>query len=152
MSSSRPPPQARTASGTCPRAPRALVIEDAAELREVLALELELAGFVTASAADGQQGLEIVQRLEPDAIVLDLMLPTLSGFVVARSVRALKHGQNAAIVALSGLTSEAMRMEALSVGCDVYVAKPVSPAEVVVHVRYARAQRRSTVANIVRKS
>jgi DNA-binding response OmpR family regulator len=151
MSSSRPP-QARTASGTCPRAPRALVIEDAAELREVLALELELAGFVTASAADGQQGLEIARRLEPDAIVLDLMLPTLSGFAVALSVRALEHGQNVAIVALSGLTSEALRMEALSVGCDVYLAKPVSPAAVVAHVLHALAQRRSTVADVARKS
>src|SRR5580692_584716 len=151
MSSSRPP-GARTTSGTSPRAPRALVIEDAGELRELLALELELAGFVTDRASDGQQGLEMVRRLEPDAIVLDLMLPALSGFGVARSVRALECGQNVAIVALSGLTSEALRMEALSVGCDVCLAKPVVPSAVVWHVRHALAQRRSTVADVALKS
>jgi|HubBroStandDraft_1064217.scaffolds.fasta_scaffold23162_3 two-component system cell cycle response regulator DivK len=151
MSSSRLPRPRRT-SGTCSRAPRALVIEAVGELRELLALELELAGFVTDRAADGQRGLEMAQRLEPDAIVLDLMLPTLSGFGVARSVRALEHGQNVAIVALSGLTSEALRMEALSVGCDVYLTKPVVPSAVVWHVRHALAQRRSTVADVALKS
>jgi DNA-binding response OmpR family regulator len=94
----------------------------------------------------------MVRLLEPDAIVLDLMLPTLNGFGVARSVRALEHGQTVAIVALSGLTSEALRMEALSVGCDIYLAKPVIPAAVVMHVRHALAQRRSTVVRAAHKS
>jgi len=145
MSPSSPPP-VRRSSGTCPRAPRALVIEDAEELCELFAHELERSGFIAHRAGDGQEGLEMARRLDPDAIVLDLMLPTLSGFSVARSVRALERNRSVAIVAVSGLTSDALRMEALSAGCDVFLSKPVAATTLVAQVRQALARRTGVTA------
>jgi DNA-binding response OmpR family regulator len=133
MSPSTPPP-APKCSGTYARTPRALVIEDDEDLRELFARELELSGFVVYRASAGQEGLEMVRRYDPDAVVLDLVLPTLSGFSVARSTRSLETTRNVAIVAVSGLTSDVLRMEALSAGCDVFLVKPVAPTTVVAQV------------------
>jgi len=72
-----------------------------------------------------------------------LILPTLSGFSVARSVRGLERTRNSAIVAVSGLTSDALRMEAFSAGCDAFLRKPVACAAVVAQVRQALARRAS---------
>jgi DNA-binding response OmpR family regulator len=119
------------------------VIEDAEELCELFAHELERSGFIAYRARDGQEGLEMARRLDPDAIVLDLILPTLSGFSVARSVRGLERTRNSAIVAVSGLTSDALRMEAFSAGCDAFLRKPVACAAVVAQVRQALARRAS---------
>lgn len=125
---------------------RALVIEDAEDLCEIFAHELELSGFVAYRATDGQEGLEMARRLDPDAIVLDLILPTLSGFSVARAVRALERNRNAVIVAVSGLASDALRMEALSAGCDVFLSKPVASTTVVTQVRQELARRTGVTA------
>jgi DNA-binding response OmpR family regulator len=136
MSLSRPPaPSDRTSSGPRDRAPRALVIEDSRESREIYALELELAGFVVSQAATGEEGLQQVRRFEPDVIVLDLMLPGLDGFSVARVVRALERYRNVAILAVTALTSEPLRVEALGAGCDSFLRKPVDAATVVQHAR-----------------
>lgn len=130
---------------------RALVIEDAEELCELFAYELELSGFVAYRTTDGQEGLEMARRLDPDAIVLDLILPTLSGFSVARSVRALERTRNAVIVAVSGLTSDALRMEAFSAGCDAFLRKPVVSTTVVTQVRQALARRASVTIVVPHK-
>jgi two-component system alkaline phosphatase synthesis response regulator PhoP len=117
------------------------VVEDAEDLCELFARELELSGFLAYRASDGQEALEMVRRFDPDAIVLDLILPTVSGFSVARLTRVLERSRNVAIVAVSGLTSEVLRVEALSAGCDVFLVKPVAPTTVVTQVRQVLARR-----------
>ena len=101
------------------------MIEDSRESRELYVLELELAGFMVSQAATGEEGLAQVRNFEPDVIVLDLMLPGIDGFSVARVVRALERHRNVAILAVSALTSEPLRKEALGVGCDSFLCKPV---------------------------
>jgi two-component system cell cycle response regulator DivK len=128
-------------SGARARAPRALVIEDAEESREMFACALELSGFRVSRASDGEEGLKQMRRFEPDVIVLDLVLPGVNGFSVARTVRALERHWNVAILAVSGLTSEVLRTEALGSGCDAFLRKPVAPATVVELARLVLARR-----------
>jgi DNA-binding response OmpR family regulator len=119
------------------------VIEDSRESRELYALELELAGFMVSQAATGEEGLAEVRRFEPDVIVLDLMLPGIDGFSVARVVRALERYRNVAILAVSALTSEPLRREALGVGCDSFLYKPVVATTVVEQARLLLARRQA---------
>jgi DNA-binding response OmpR family regulator len=112
-----------------------IVIEDEEGPREALAHELERANFMVARASTGKEGLEEVVRFHPDALVLDLMLPELSGFTLARAVRSLEPHRSVAIVAVSALASAALRAEAFAAGCDAFLGKPVRPAIVVEMVR-----------------
>jgi DNA-binding response OmpR family regulator len=136
----------RKTSGSRPRAKRVLVVEDDPEPREFLVSELELAGFLVLDAASGQDGLEKVRRFDPDVVVLDLMLPELSGFGLARAARSLEPARDLAIIAVSALASEALRREALAAGCDVFLSKPVAAALVVERVRSLLSRRESREA------
>lgn len=130
-------------SGSRPRAKRVLVVEDDPEPREFLVSELELAGYLVLEAVTGQDGLEKVRRFEPDVIVLDLMLPELSGFGLARAVRLFEPRREIAIIAVSALASEALRKEAIAAGCDVFLSKPVGAAVVIEQVRSLLSRRHS---------
>ncbi len=111
-----------------------LVVEDEEGPREFLASELELAGFVVSQASNGEEGLEKVRHFAPDVIVLDLMLPELNGFGLARTVRSLERKRTVAILAVSALASEALKREAFAAGCDAFLAKPAPAAAVVQQV------------------
>jgi DNA-binding response OmpR family regulator len=113
------------------RTPTVLVVEDAADSRELYASELSLAGFSVSEAEDGDQGLRLALRLEPDIIVLDLMLPGLNGYSVARLVRTLQRRRRSVIIAVSAITSEPLRLAALDAGCDSFLSKPVVASRVV---------------------
>jgi DNA-binding response OmpR family regulator len=137
------PPRHRTPSGPRPRLPRALIIEDSEECRDLFTYEFEAAGFVTSTAHDGVEALEAMKHFEPDVIVLDLILPHLSGFAVARAVRGLARSWRVAIVAVSGIQSQALRSEALLAGCDVILGKPVPPPMLVAQAFSLMARRNS---------
>ncbi len=122
-----------------------LVVEDEQTSREFLASELERAGFLVCEAANGEECLEQVPRFAPDVIVLDLMLPVVSGFAVARALRPLARRRNVAILAVTALASEALRMEALAAGCDGFLRKPISATLVVEQVRLLVDRLPSTV-------
>ncbi len=101
-------------------------------------MELHSAGFVVAQASDGEQGLEELLRFAPDVVVLDLVLPKLNGFDVARAARTVERKESKrrmAIIAVTGLSSDALRNEALAAGCDTLVVKPVRAAQIVEQVR-----------------
>jgi DNA-binding response OmpR family regulator len=144
MSASKPRYSDEPSSGARARRLRALVIEDVADFRELLVSELELAGFSVAEAADGEEGLAEVRSFEPDVVVLDLMLPRLNGFSLARVVRAFERERKIAILAVSALTSEPLRNMALNAGCDSFLGKPVTTNEVIEEVR--RLLRRGVAA------
>jgi DNA-binding response OmpR family regulator len=138
------PTSDRTSADPRLHRPKALVIEDHQESCDLFAYELATSGFMVFQAADGEEGLLRVQRFKPDVIVLDLVLPGLSGFAVARVVRGLERSKNIAIVAVSGLTSTLLRTEALAAGCDVFLGKPVPPMTVVEQARLHLMRRQST--------
>jgi DNA-binding response OmpR family regulator len=131
-------------SGVRPCPVRVLIVEDEAPPREFLAAELEHAGFAVFEAADGQEGLDQVEHIQPDVIVLDLVLPVLSGFALARATRDLEDTRPVGIIAVSALASGALRDEALAAGCDVFLTKPVRAEAVVAQVRRLVGRRDST--------
>lgn len=118
------------AAGTS--ASRILVIEDDPKTADLVALYLRDAGYATTVTADGRAGLEAAQRLHPDLVVLDLMLPLLSGLDVCRALRA---ESQVPILILSARDRETDRIAGLNLGADDYVPKPFSPKEVVARVR-----------------
>jgi DNA-binding response OmpR family regulator len=118
------------------------VVEDAEDSRELFALELERAGFIVARAWDGEAALVLAREVEPDVIVLDLMLPGINGFSVARAVRSSQEHRNVAILAVTALTSDGMRRMALEAGCDAVLCKPVVASIVVDEARLLVDSRR----------
>ena len=107
-------------------------------------MELRSAGFLVAQAADGEQGLEELRQFAPDVVVLDLMLPKLNGFDVARAARRIERKEShrrMAIVAVTALSSEALRSEAHAAGCDALLVKPIRASHVVELVRLLAPRR-----------
>ena len=126
-----PVPSDRLSSGPRSRPLRALVVEDAADSRELFASELESAGFIVARASSGEEALAQAREFEADVIVLDLMLPGVNGFTVARAMRSSEKHRDVAILAVTALASDAMRRMALEAGCDAVLCKPVVASVVV---------------------
>ncbi len=117
---------------TAPEA-RLLVVDDEPNIRELLATSLRFAGFEVHAAADGQQALKLARDVEPDLVVLDVMLPDLDGFAVTRRLR--ERGQFVPVLFLTARDDTADKVQGLTVGGDDYVTKPFSLEEVVARIR-----------------
>jgi DNA-binding response OmpR family regulator len=109
-----------------------LVIEDEANITQVIRLYLEQAGFTVLSASDGIAGLELHAREQPDLVILDLMLPALDGMEVCRRIRAWA---STPILMLTARQGEEDRITGLELGADDYLVKPFSPRELVSRVK-----------------
>ena len=107
--------------------PRILVVEDTPETRRLMCRVLERASIVALEAATGEAGLDAIRRHRPDAVVLDLRLPGISGFDVARAVRADPDPtiSTTPILACSASVQAEVRREALDAGCDAFEGKPI---------------------------
>jgi two-component system copper resistance phosphate regulon response regulator CusR len=123
---------------------RALVIEDSERLRRSLAHGLEGAGWAVDSAADGEEGLAFLGSYPYDAVVLDLMLPKLSGLEVLR--RARRGGAQAPILILSAMDRVEERVRSLEAGADDYLVKPFAFDELRARLQ-ALVRRRHQVRN-----
>jgi two-component system phosphate regulon response regulator PhoB len=113
---------------------RVLVVDDEADVARLLAFNLGEAGFTVATAATGEAALEAVALERPDVMVLDLMLPDLSGFEVCRRLRASTGEREIGVLMLTARGDEYDRIVGLEVGADDYVVKPFSVREVVLRV------------------
>jgi DNA-binding response OmpR family regulator len=111
---------------------RVLVVDDDATVRDVVARYLGDAGYRVDLAADGDDALRAAAAARPDAVVLDLMLPTTDGLAVCRALRA--GSAPPAIVMLTALGEEDDRIRGLELGADDYVTKPFSPRELVLRI------------------
>ncbi len=109
-----------------------LVIEDEANIAQVIRLYLDQAGFTVVIASDGIAGIELHAREQPDLVILDLMLPMLDGMEVCRRIRAWS---NTPILMLTARQGEDDRIMGLEAGADDYLVKPFSPREVVSRVK-----------------
>jgi DNA-binding response OmpR family regulator len=114
---------------------RVLVVEDDPSIAIGLRINLESEGYVVNLAEDGEAGLEMARRLEPDLIVLDLMLPKRNGLEVLHDLRA--EGRSMPIIILSAKAGEMDKVAGLELGAEDYVAKPFSLAELLARVRAA---------------
>jgi DNA-binding response OmpR family regulator len=108
-----------------------LVVDDEPNIREVVELYLRRDGHTVVAAADGEEALRLYQQTEPDLVVLDLMLPKVSGLEVCRRIQA---GERVPVVMLTARGEEEDRIVGLGIGADDYVVKPFSPRELAARV------------------
>src|SRR5437588_2586294 len=110
-----------------------LVVDDDPTVSDVVRRYLERAGYSVTLAGDGRDALAAYERVRPDLVVLDLMLPGIDGLEVCRRLRSSPAG--VPIVMLTALGEEADRVLGLQLGADDYVTKPFSPRELVLRVQ-----------------
>lgn len=114
---------------------RILVVEDEADLREVLTYNLSREGFKVSEASDGGEGVRIALAEKPDLILLDLMLPDIDGLEVCRRVRQDPNVGATPIIMVTAKDEETDVILGLGLGADDYIAKPFSVKEVIARVK-----------------
>ena len=110
---------------------RVLIVEDNDDSRVTLEKLLRLYGCEVMTAADGQSGLDGISRLRPDVAVVDIGLPRLDGYEVARRVRSERWGSRIKLIALTGYGRAEDRVAVMQAGFDAHLVKPVNPTELV---------------------
>ena len=126
--------------------PRVLVVEDEPAQREVLAYNLEAEGFAVSRAQNGEEALLLINEEAPDIIVLDWMMPNLSGIEICRRIKIKPETRSIPVIMLSARAEEVDKVRGLETGADDYVVKPYSVIELMARVRsQLRRVRPSTV-------
>ena len=115
--------------------PLVLVVEDEAAMQQLLAYNLTAAGFEVAQAYDGEEAVTLIDERRPDLVVLDWMLPEISGLELCRRLRRRPETAHVPIIMVTARGEERDRLRGLETGADDYLAKPFSPAELVARVR-----------------
>ncbi len=118
------------------RRSRVLIAEDDVSLRRLLRLSIDVGGLDIDEAVDGEAALELARRNPPDVVLLDWMMPGVSGLDVCRALRADARTAGALIVIVTARSGAGDRDAALAAGADQYVAKPFSPVELLEAVRH----------------
>jgi two-component system phosphate regulon response regulator PhoB len=126
-----------------------LIIEDEAPLQKLLAYNLRAAGFDTTAAHDGEEALLLIAEQAPDLILLDWMLPQLSGLELCRRLRRRPETAHIPIIMLTARGEEPDRLRGLETGADDYVTKPFSPAELIARIRAVLRRVRPALAGQV---
>jgi CheY-like chemotaxis protein len=115
--------------------PRVLVVDDNVDAADALALLLDQAGFAVVVAHDGGEALERALDVQPDIVLLDLGLPVLDGYKVARVLRARPGGETPLLVAISGYGRREDRRRSQQAGIDHHLVKPVDCAQLIALMR-----------------
>jgi two-component system phosphate regulon response regulator PhoB len=116
-------------------APHVLVVEDEDALSALLQYNLDKEGYQVTVAADGEEALVVIDEAQPDLIVLDWMLPQVSGVEVCRRLRARPETRNMPIIMLTARGEESDRIRGLDTGADDYIVKPFSMSELAARIR-----------------
>ena len=116
-------------------AQKILVVEDEPDIRKLVQYNLTQERFSVLEAEDGEQALKLLQREKPNLVILDLMLPGLSGMELCKLLRQRSETAKLPILMLTAKAGEADRIVGLEMGADDYLAKPFSPREMVARVR-----------------
>jgi two-component system phosphate regulon response regulator PhoB len=122
-----------------------LVVEDEPAIQELISYGLRQAGHETFCAGDAEQAMKIVNDVLPDLVLLDWMLPGMSGIEFAKMLRQVPRTKNIPIIMLTARTEESDKVSGLEVGADDYITKPFSPRELVARIK-AVLRRRSPEA------
>ncbi len=115
--------------------PLILIVEDEAALVTLLRYNFEAAGYDVVTAMDGEEALLALAERRPDLVILDWMLPSISGLEVCRQIRRKPGTRDLPVIMLTARGEEADRVRGLDSGADDYVTKPFSPGELVARVR-----------------
>lgn len=131
--------------------PRVLVVEDDPDIADLIRRYLQKEGFEVDVRAAGRDALNLISANPPDLLVLDLMLPQMSGLDICRSVRSDEKTASIPIIMVTARAEESERIAGLDQGADDYLAKPFSPGELVARVRalLRRAARTPTLEQVV---
>ncbi len=133
--------------------PTILVVEDEPAQREVLSYNFEAEGFAVTTAENGEEALLLVDEMSPDIIVLDWMLPNVSGIEVCRRLKSRSDTRAIPVIMLSARSEEVDRVRGLETGADDYVIKPYSLVELMARVRtQLRRTRPATVGQTLEYS
>ena len=125
-------------------ADRILVVDDEPDLLELVRINLRQAGYEVETAETGRDALEQLRRSPPDLVVLDLMLPDVSGTEICRRMRGDPELAELPILMLTAKADEVDRVVGLELGADDYVTKPFSPRELTLRVRAVLRRRKPT--------
>lgn len=111
-----------------------LLIEDNAQNSYLTTFLLESQGFAVVSASDGAAGIKLAQQALPDLILLDIQLPMMDGYAVARALRAIESLKLTPIIAVTSYAMVGDREKCLAAGCNGYIEKPINPETFVAEV------------------
>jgi len=114
---------------------RILIVEDEADIRELIGYNLQKAGHEPLHAASAEEALDIVRAALPDLVVIDWMLPGMSGIDLARRLRATKRTESVPIIMVTARGAEEDKLKGLDTGADDYMTKPFSPRELNARVK-----------------
>ncbi|SDG27814.1 phosphate regulon transcriptional regulator PhoB [Alloyangia pacifica] len=128
--------------------PTVLVVEDEPAQREVLRYNLEAEGFRVAAAGNGEEALVLLDEENPDVVVLDWMLPNLSGIEVCRQIKTRSETRALPVIMLSARSEEVDRIRGLDTGADDYVVKPYSLRELMARVKAQLRRARPAAAGL----
>ena len=123
-STSKPPSQAKV-----------LVVDDEAIIRHLMVRVLADLGHQVIEASSGEEALRLVDEEQPDLILLDIMMPGVSGIEVCRQLRANRRSETIPIIVVSGANAKQGLEESIIAGADDFLAKPIAPLELMVRVR-----------------
>lgn len=126
-----------------------LIVEDDAPTREVLRLLLESHGYRCAEARDGREALACVREHPPRCVLLDLLMPDLDGFTIARRLRAGLRSFAAHIHCVTGLQTSLVQQQALLAGCEQFLTKPVDGATLLAVVQQAMPRDNDIQATVI---
>lgn len=112
-----------------------LVVEDEPDISALVAYQLAHAGFQVRTASTGREALRALDLEAPDLVVLDLMLPEVSGTEILRTMRSRKETRDIPVIVLTARVDEEDRLRGFELGADDYLAKPFSPKELVLRVK-----------------
>jgi DNA-binding response OmpR family regulator len=119
-------------------APLILIVDDDLRMLAVLQTGLEeLGGFSVATASDGERGLELFHSIHPAAVIIDVKMPGLDGYQLARAIRGDPATTNTPLVFLTAMAQDYDRFTGLAAGADIYLVKPVAPSELVERLHQA---------------
>ncbi len=126
-----------------------LVVEDEPAQRHILSYNLENQGYQVIVAADGAEALLLIDETPPDLIILDWMLPEVSGIEVCRRIKAREECYDIPVIMLSARSEEGDRVRGLDIGADDYVVKPYSVSELMARVKTNLRRIRKAIAGQV---
>lgn len=119
--------------------PNVLLIEDNEQNRYLATFLLEQHGYTVASAMDGLRGIEMARASVPGLILLDIQLPTMDGYAVARALREIESLRAIPIIAVTSYAMVGDREKALAAGCTGYIEKPINPETFVAEIESIRS-------------
>ncbi len=114
---------------------KVFIVEDEPDLRDTLTYNFESEGFTVESFSNGESFLEALEKTIPNLVILDLMLPGISGLDVCRELRSNENHNNIAVVMLTAKSEEIDRIVGFELGADDYVTKPFSVRELILRVK-----------------